>query len=250
MRDISIEVLGYKESFDDSSFLTTLNRKFVEDLYEEMEDKDVDEEVLFFVKGEVLEEGVELPDPDAKYDFMLSIDDEPVCGGLAYDLDDVNELIDDFVGIVSDIILGEYEMVDFRDSDLDDLSLEDLKELNDSLDIEYLPESEGFNLTMDEYNDLGPLSREIYDYLANDLLEEHVETYLETLEKDKKAKDNLRNKPKYKKELGIDFDTESKEENKPNKNRDRVEKLNYIVDVYNELGSLIEDYIAEENLNE
>lgn len=250
MRDISIEVLGYKESFDDSSFLTTLNRKFVEDLYEEMEDKDVDEEVLFFVKGEILEDGVELPDPDAKYDFMLSIDDEPVCGGLAYDLDDVNELIDDFVGIVSDIILGEYEMVDFRDPDLDDLSLEDLKELNDSLDIEYLPESEGFNLTMDEYNDLGPLSREIYDYLANDLLEEHVETYLETLEKDKKAKANLRNKPKYKKELGIEFDTEPKEENKPNKNRDRVEKLNYIVDVYNELGSLIEDYIAEENLNE
>lgn len=250
MRDISIEVLGYKESFDDSSFLTTLNRKFVEDLYEEMEDKDVDEEVLFFVKGEILEDGVELPDPDAKYDFMLSIDDEPVCGGLAYDLDDVNELIDDFVGIVSDIILGEYEMVDFRDPDLDDLSLEDLKELNDSLDIEYLPESEGFNLTMDEYNDLGPLSREIYDYLANDLLEEHVETYLETLEKDKKTKDNLRNKPKYKKELGIEFDTKPKEENKPNKNRDRVEKLNYIVDVYNELGSLIEDYIAEENLNE
>ena len=250
MRDISIEVLGYKESFDDSSFLTTLNRKFVEDLYEEMEDKDVDEEVLFFVKGEVLEDGVELPDPDAKYDFMLSIDDEPVCGGLAYDLDDVNELIDDFVGIVSDIILGEYEMVDFRDPDLDDLSLEDLKELNDSLDIEYLPESEGFNLTMDEYNDLGPLSREIYDYLANDLLEEHVETYLETLEKDKKAKDNLQNKPKYKRELGIEFDIEPREENKPNKNRDRVEKLNYIVDVYNELGSLIEDYIAEENLNE
>lgn len=250
MRDISIEVLGYKESFDDSSFLTTLNRKFVEDLYEEMEDKDVDEEVLFFVKGEILEDGVELPDPDAKYDFMLSIDDEPVCGGLAYDLDDVNELIDDFVGIVSDIILGEYEMVDFRDPDLDDLSLEDLKELNDSLDIEYLPESEGFNLTMDEYNDLGPLSREIYDYLANDLLEEHVETYLETLEKDKKTKDNLRNKPKYKKELGIEFDTKPREENKPNKNRDRVEKLNYIVDVYNELGSLIEDYIAEENLNE
>lgn len=248
MRDISIEVLGYKESFDDSSFLTTLNRKFVEDLYEEMEDKDVDEEVLFFVKGEILEDGVELPDPDAKYDFMLSIDDEPVCGGLAYDLDDVNELIDDFVGIVSDIILGEYEMVDFRDPDLDDLSLEDLKELNESLDIEYLPESEGFNLTMDEYNDLGPLSREIYDYLANDLLEEHVETYLETLEKDKKAKANLRNKPKYKKDLGIEF--EPKEENKPNKNRDRVEKLNYIVDVYNELGSLIEDYIAEENLNE
>lgn len=250
MRDISIEVLGYKESFDDSSFLTTLNRKFVEDLYEEMEDKDVDEEVLFFVKGEVLEDGVELPDPDAKYDFMLSIDDEPVCGGLAYDLDDVNELIDDFIGIVSDIILGEYEMVDFRDPDLDDLSLEDLKELNDSLDIEYLPESEGFNLTMDEYNDLGPLSREIYDYLANDLLEEHVETYLETLEKDNKAKDNLQNKPKYKRELGIEFDIEPREENKPNKNRDRVEKLNYIVDVYNELGSLIEDYIAEENLNE
>lgn len=250
MRDISIEVLGYKESFDDSSFLTTLNRKFVEDLYEEMEDKDVDEEVLFFVKGEVLEDGVELPDPDAKYDFMLSIDDEPVCGGLAYDLDDVNELIDDFVGIVSDIILGEYEMVDFRDPDLDDLSLEDLKELNDSLDIDYLPESEGFNLTMDEYNDLGPLSRKIYDYLANDLLEEPDDTYLETLDKDKKAKDNLQNKPKYKGELGIEFDTEPKEEHKPNKNRDRVEKLNYIVDVYNELGSLIEDYIAEENLNE
>lgn len=250
MRDISIEVLGYKESFDDSSFLPNLNRKFVEDLYEEMEDKDVDEEVLFFVKGEVLEDGVELPDPDAKYDFMLSIDDEPVCGGLAYDLDDVNELIDDFVGIVSDIILGEYEMVDFRDPDLDDLSLEDLKELNDSLDIEYLPESEGFNLTVDEYNDLGPLSRKIYDYLANDLLEESAETYLETLDKDKKAKDNLQNKPKYKKELGIEFDTKPKEENKPNKNRDRVEKLNYIVDVYNELGNLIEDYIAEENLNE
>lgn len=230
MRDISIEVLGYKESFDDSSLLTTLNRKFVEDLYEEMEDKDVDEEVLFFVKGEVLEDGVELPDPDAKYDFMLSIDDEPVCGGLAYDLDDVNELIDDFVGIVSDIILGEYEMVDFRDPDLDDLSLEDLKELNESLDIDYLPESEGFNLTMDEYNDLGPLSRKIYDYLANDLLEEPDDTYLETLEKDKKAKESL--------------------QNRPNKNRDRVEKLNYIVDVYNELGSLIEDYIAEENLNE
>ena len=250
MRDISIEVLGYKESFDDSSFLTTLNRKFVEDLYEEMEDKDVDEEVLFFVKGEVLEDGVELPDPDAKYDFMLSIDDEPVCGGLAYDLDDVNELIDDFVGIVSDIILGEYEMVDFRDPDLDDLSLEDLKELNESLDIDYLPESEGFNLTMDEYNDLGPLSRKIYDYLANDLLEEPDDTYLETLDKDKKAKDNLQNKPKYKKELGIEFDIKPKEEHKPNKNRDRVEKLNYIVDVYNELGSLIEDYIAEENLNE
>lgn len=230
MRDISIEVLGYKESFNDSSFLPNLNRKFIEDLYEEMEDKDVDEEVLFFVKGEVLEDGVELPDPDAKYDFMLSIDDEPVCGGLAYDLDDVNELIEDFVGIVSDIILGEYEMVDFRDPDLDDLSLEDLKELNDSLDIEYLPESEGFNLTTDEYNDLGPLSRKIYDYLANDLLEESADTYLETLEKDKKAKANL--------------------QNKPNKNRDRVEKLNYIVDVYNELGSLIEDYIAEENLNE
>ncbi|AXY81238.1 hypothetical protein AVP_122 [Aerococcus phage vB_AviM_AVP] len=230
MRDISIEVLGYKESFKDSSFLPKLNRKFIEELYEEMEDKDVDEEVLFFVKGEILEDGVELPDPDAKYDFMLSIDDEPVCGGLAYDLDDVNEIIDDFVGIVSDIILGEYELVDSRDHDLDDLSLEDLKELNDSLDIDYLPESEGFNLTMDEYNDLGPLSRKIYDYLANDLLEEHDDTYLETLEKDKKAKDNLRNRP--------------------NKNRDRVEKLNYIVDVYNELGSLIEDYIAEENLNE
>ena len=250
MKDINIEILGYKESFDESNFLAKINRKFIKELYEEMEDKDVDEEVLFFVKGEVLEEGVELPDPDAKYDFMLSIDDEPVCGGLAYDLDDVNEIIDDFVGIVSDIILGEYELVDSRDPDLDDLSLDDLKELNESLDIEYLPESEGFNLTMDEYNDLGPLSREIYDYLANDLLEEHVETYLETLEKDKKAKDNLRNKPKYKKELGIEFDIKPREENKPNKNRDRVEKLNYIVDVYNELGSLIEDYIAEENLNE
>lgn len=250
MRDITIEVLGYKESFKDSNLLTKINHKFTKDFYEEMEDKGVDVEVLFFVKSAILEEGVDLPDPNAKYDFMLSIDDEPVCGGLAYDLDDVNELIEDFVGIVSDIILGEYEMVDFRDPDLDDLSLEDLKELNDSLDIEYLPESEGFNLTMDEYNDLGPLSREIYDYLANDLLEEHVETYLETLEKDKKTKDNLRNKPKYKKELGIEFDTKPKEENKPNKNRDRVEKLNYIVDVYNELGNLIEDYIAEENLNE
>ena len=230
MKNISIEVLGYKESFNDSSFLINLNRKFIEDLYEEMEDKDVDEEVLFFVQGEALEDGVDLIVPGAMYDFRLSIDGEPVCGGIAYDLDDVDEVIDDFVGIVSDIILGEYEMVDFRDPDLEDLSLEDLKELNDSLDIEYLPESEGFNLTMDEYNDLGPLSREIYDYLANDLLEEHVETYLETLEKDKKAKANL--------------------QNKPNKNRDRVEKLNYIVDVYNELGSLIEDYIAEENLNE
>lgn len=250
MKDINIEILGYKESFDDSKFLAKINHKFTKDFYEEMEDKGVDVDVLFFVKSAVLEEGVDLPDPNAKYDFMLSIDDEPVCGGLAYDLDDVNELIEDFVGIVSDIILGEYEMVDFRDPDLDDLSLEDLKELNNSLDIEYLPESEGFNLTMDEYNDLGPLSREIYDYLANDLLEEHVETYLETLEKDKKTKANLRNKPKYKKELGIEFDTEPKEENKPNKNRDRVEKLNYIVDVYNELGNLIEDYIAEENLNE
>lgn len=250
MKDINIEILGYKESFDESNFLAKINRKFIKELYEEMEDKDVDEEVLFFVKSAVLEEGVDLPDPDAKYDLMLSIDDEPVCGGLAYDKEDVNELIEDFVGITSDILLGEYEMIDFRDSELDDLSLEDLKELNDSLDIEYLPESEGFNLTMDEYNDLGPLSREIYDYLANDLLEESFDTYLDTLEKDKKAKANLRNKPKYKRELGIEFDIEPREENKPNKNRDRVEKLNYIVDVYNELGSLIEDYIAEENLNE
>lgn len=250
MRDITIEVISYKERFEDKSFLTTINRKFIEELYEEMEDKDVDEEVIFFVHGEALEDGVELPDPDAMCDFMLSIDGEPVCGGLAYDLDDVNELIEDFVGITSDIILGEYEMLDSRDPDLDDLSLEGLKELNNSLDIEYLPESEGFNLTTDEYNDLGPLSRKIYDYLAKDLLEESDDTYLETLEKDKKAKANLQNKPKYKKELGIDFDIEPKEENKPNKNRDRVEKLNYIVDVYNELGSLIEDYIAEENLNE
>lgn len=249
MKDINIEVLGYKESFKDSNFLVNINRKFIEELYEEMEDKEIDEqEVLFFVKSEVLEEGVELPDPDAKYDFMLTIDDEPVCGGLAYDLEDVDELIEDFVGITSDILLGEYEMLDSRDPDLDDLSLEDLKELNDSLDIDYLPESEGFNLTMDEYNDLGPLSRKIYDYLANDLLEESADTYLETLEKDNKAKENLQNKPKYKKELGIEFEPE--QENKPNKNRDRVEKLNYIVDVYNELGSLIEDYIAEENLNE
>lgn len=249
MRDINIEILGYKESFKDSNFLVNINRKFIEELYEEMEDKEIDEqEVLFFVKSEVLEEGVELPDPDAKYDFMLTIDDEPVCGGLAYDLEDVDELIEDFVGITSDILLGEYEMLDSRDPDLDDLSLEDLKELNDSLDIDYLPESEGFNLTMDEYNDLGPLSRKIYDYLANDLLEESADTYLETLEKDNKAKENLQNKPKYKKELGIEFEPE--QENKPNKNRDRVEKLNYIVDVYNELGSLIEDYIAEENLNE
>lgn len=250
MRDINIEILGYKESFDESNFLAKINRKFIKELYEEMEDKDVDEEVLFFVKSAVLEEGVDLPDPDAKYDLMLSIDDEPVSGGLAYDQDDVNELIEDFVGITSDILLGEYEMIDFRDSELDDLSLEDLKELNETLDIEYLPESEGFNLTLEEYNGLGPLSREIYDYLANDLLEESADVYLETLEKDKKAKDNLQNKPKYKKELGIEFDIKPKEENKPNKNRDRVEKLNYIVDVYNELGSLIEDYIAEENLNE
>ena len=250
MRDINIEILGYKESFDESNFLAKINRKFIKELYEEMEDKDVDEEVLFFVKSSVLEEGVDLPDPDAKYDLMLSIDDEPVSGGLAYDKEDVNELIEDFVGITSEILLGEYEMIDFRDSELDDLSLEDLKELNESLDIEYLPESEGFNLTMDEYNDLGPLSREIYDYLANDLLEESFDTYLDTLEKDNKAKDNLQNKPKYKRELGIEFDIEPREENKPNKNRDRVEKLNYIVDVYNELGSLIEDYIAEENLNE
>lgn len=248
MKDINIEILGYKESFTDSNFLVNINRKFIEELYDEMEDKDIDEEVLFFVKSEVLEEGVELPDPDAKYDFMLTIDDEPVCGGLAYDLEDVDELIEDFVGITSDILLGEYEMLDSRDPDLDDLSLEDLKELNDSLDIDYLPESEGFNLTMDEYNDLGPLSRKIYDYLAKDLLEDSFDTYLETLEKDNKAKENLQNKPKYKKELGIEFEPE--QENKPNKNRDRVEKLNYIVDVYNELGSLIEDYIAEENLNE
>lgn len=250
MKDINIDVISYKESFDDSKFLAKINHKFTKDFYEEMEDKGVDVDVLLFVKSAVLEDGVELPDPDAKYNLMLSIDDEPVCGGLAYDLDDVNELIYDFVVIVSDIILDEYEMVDFRDPDLDDLSLEDLKELNDSLDIEYLPESEGFNLTMEEYNDLGPLSRKIYDYLAKDLLEESDDTYLETLEKDKKAKDNLQNKPKYKKELGIEFDIAPKEEHKPNKNRDRVEKLNYIVDVYNELGSLIEDYIAEENLNE
>lgn len=250
MKDINIEILGYKESFTDSNFLVNINRKFIEELYDEMEDKEIDEEVLFFVKGEVLEDGVELPDPDAKYDFMLSIDDEPVCGGLAYDQDDVDELIEDFVGVTSDILLGEYEMIDFRDTELDDLSLEELKELNESLDIEYLPESEGFNLTMDEYNDLGPLSRKIYDYLAKDLLEDSFDTYLETLEKDKKAKTNLQIKPKYKNELGIKFDTEPKEEHKPNKNLDRVEKLNYIVDVYNELGSLIEDYIAEENLNE
>ena len=250
MRDINIEILGYKESFDESNFLAKINRKFIKELYEEMEDKDVDEEVLFFVKSSVLEEGVDLPDPDAKYDLMLSIDDEPVSGGLAYDKEDVNELIEDFVGITSEILLGEYEMIDFRDSELDDLSLEDLKELNESLDIEYLPESEGFNLTVEEYNGLGPLSREIYDYLANDLLEESFDTYLDTLEKDNKAKDNLQNKPKYKRELGIEFDIEPREESKPNKNRDRVEKLNYIVDVYNELGSLIEDYIAEENLNE
>ena len=145
MKDINIEILGYKESFDESNFLAKINRKFIKELYEEMEDKDVDEEVLFFVKSAVLEEGVDLPDPDAKYDLMLSIDDEPVCGGLAYDKEDVNELIEDFVGITSDILLGEYEMIDFRDSELDDLSLEDLKELNESLDIEYLPESEGFN---------------------------------------------------------------------------------------------------------
>lgn len=250
MRDITITVLGYKERFEDKGFLTTLNRKFIEELYEEMEDKDVDEEVLFFVQGEALEDGVDLIVPDAMCDIRLAIDGEPVCGGLAYNLDDVNEIIDYFVEVTSDILLEEYEMVDFRDPDLDDLSLEDLKELNETLDIEYLPESEGFNLTLEEYNGLGPLSREIYDYLANDLLEESADVYLETLEKDKKAKDNLQNKPKYKKELGIEFDIEPKEENKPNNNRERVEKLNYIVDVYNELGSLIEDYIAEENLNE
>lgn len=248
MRDIIIEVISYTDRFADKSFLTKINRKFIEELYEEMEDKDVDEEVLFFVKGEVLKDGEDLPNLDAICDIRLAIDGEPVWGGLAYNLEEVNEIIDDFVGITSDIILGEYEMLDSRDPDLDDLSLEDLKELNDSLDIDYLPESEGFNLTMDEYNDLGPLSRKIYDYLANDLLEEHADTYLETLEKDNKAKANLQNKPKYKKELGIEFEPE--QENKPNKNRDRVEKLNYIVDVYNELGSLIEDYIAEENLNE
>ena len=250
MKDINIEVLGHKESFRELGFLTAINHKFVEGLYEEMEDKEVDEEILFSIHSEVLKDDVDLPDPDAKYDFMLSIDGEPVSGGLAYDKDDVNELIEDFVGITSDILLGEYEMIDFRDSDLDDLSLEELKELNESLDIEYLPESEGFNLTLEEYSDLGPLSRKIYDYLAKDLLEESFDTYLETLDKDNKAKANLRNKPKYEKELGIEFDIEPKEENKPNKNRDRVEKLNYIVDVYNELGSLIEDYIAEENLNE
>lgn len=250
MRDITITVLGYKERFEDKSFLTTINRKFIEELYEEMEDKDVDEEVLFFVQGEALGDGVDLIVPDAMCDIRLAIDGEPVYGGLAYDLDDVNELIEDFVGVTSDIILGEYEMIDFRDPELDDLSLEDLKELNESLDIDYLPESEGFNLTMDEYNDLGPLSRKIYDYLANDLLEESFDTYLDTLEKDNKIKTNLQNKPRYKKKLGIEFDIEPKEEHKPNKNRDRVEKLNYIVDVYNELGSLIEDYIAEENLDE
>lgn len=226
MKDITIEVIGYKESFTNSNLLKNINSKFIEDLYEEMEDKDTDEEVFFFVESEVLEEGVDLPDPDAKYYFMLSIDDETVCGGLAYDQDDVDELIEDFVGATSDILLGEYEMIDSRDNRLDDLSLEELKELNDSLGIGYPPESEGFNLTSEEYNNLGPLSRKIYDYLAEDLLRESDDTYLET------------------------FDTEHKKEHKSKKNQDRVEKLNYIVDVYNELGSLIEDYIAEENLNE
>ena len=226
MEDITIEILGYKGSFSDSGLIKNINSKFTEDLYEEMEDKDIDEEVFFFVKSSALEEGVDLPDPDAEYYLMLSIDDETVYGGLAYDQDDVDELIEDFVGLTSDILLGEYEMLDSRDNRLDDLSLEELKELNDSLGIGYPPESEGFNLTSEEYNNLGPLSRKIYDYLAEDLLEESDDTYLET------------------------FDTEPKEEQKPNKNQDRVEKLNYIVDVYNELGSLIEDYIAEENLNE
>ena len=226
MKDITIEVIGYKESFTNSNLLKNINSKFIEDLYEEMEDKDTDEEVFFFVESEVLEEGVDLPDPDAKYYFMLSIDDETVCGGLAYDQDDVDELIEDFVGATSDILLGEYEMIDSRDNRLDDLSLEELKELNDSLGIGYPPESEGFNLTSEEYNNLGPLSRKIYDYLAEDLLRESDDTYLET------------------------FDTEHKKEHKSKKNQDRVEKLNSIVDVYNELGSLIEDYIAEENLNE
>ena len=226
MEDITIKVIGYKESFKDSGFIKNINNKFTEDLYEEMEDKDIDEEVLFFVVSSVLEEGVDLPDPDAKYYLMLSIDDQTVCGGLVYDQDDVDELIEEFVGATSDILLGEYEMLDFRNNKLDDLSLEELKELNDSLGIGYPPESEGFNLTSEEYNNLGPLSRRIYDYLAEDLLGESDDTYSET------------------------FDTEPKEEHKPNKNQDRVEKLNYIVDVYNELGSLIEDYIAEENLDE
>ena len=226
MEDITIKVIGYKESFKDSGFIKNINNKFIEDLYEEMEDKGIDEEVLFFVESSVLEEGVDLPDPDAKYYFMLSIDDQTVCGGLAYNQDDVDELIEEFVGATSDILLGEYEMLDFRDNRLDDLSLEELKELNDSLGIGYPPESEEFNLTSEEYNNLGPLSRRIYDYLAEDLLNESDDTYLET------------------------FDTEPKEEHKPKKNQDRVEKLNYIVDVYNELGSLIEDYIAEENLDE
>lgn len=226
MEDITIKVIGYKESLSDSGLIKNINSKFIEDLYEEMEDKDIDEEVFFFVESEVLEEEVDLPDPDAKYYLMLSIDDETVYGGLAYDQDDVDELIEDFVGATSDILLGEYEMLDFRNNKLDDLSLEELKELNDSLGIGYPPESEGFNLTSEEYNNLGPLSRRIYDYLAEDLLGESDDTYLET------------------------FDNEPKEEQKPNKNQDRVEKLNYIVDVYNELGSLIEDYIAEENLDE
>ena len=226
MEDITIEILGYKESFSDSGLIKNINSKFIEGLYEEMEDKDIDEDVFFFVESEALEEGVDLPDPDAEYYLMLSIDDETVCGGLAYDQDDVDELIEDFVGATSDILLGEYEMIDSRNNKLDDLSLEELKELNDSLGIGYPPESEGFNLTSEEYNNLGPLSRKIYDYLAEDLLEESDDTYLET------------------------FDTEPKEEPKSKKNQDRVEKLNYIVDVYNELGSLIEDYIAEENLDE
>lgn len=236
MEDITIKVIGYKESFTDSGLIKNINSKFIEDLYEEMEDKDIDEEVFFFVKSEALEEGVDLPDPDAKYYLMLSIDDETVCGGLAYDQDDVDELIEDFVGATSDILLGEYEMLDFRNNKLDDLSLEELKELNDSLGIGYPHESEGFNLTSEEYNNLGPLSRKIYDYLAEDLLEESDDSYLEPLNKANKAKGSRQN--------------EHKEEPKANKNQDRVEKLNYIVDVYNELGSLIEDYIAEENLDE
>ena len=240
MEDITIKVIGYKESFKDSGFIKNINNKFIEDLYEEMEDKEIDEEVLFFVESEILEEGVDLPDPDAKYYFMLSIDDETVCGGLAYNQDDVDELIEDFVGATSDILLGEYEMIDSRNNKSDALSLEELKELNDSLGIEYPPVSEWLNLTSEEYNNLGPLSREIYDYLTEDLLEESDDTY----------KDSPQNKPKRKKDLDIEFYTEPKEEYKPNKNQDRVEKLNYIVDVYNELGSLIEDYIAEENLDE
>ena len=132
MEDITIEVFGYKESFKDSGFIKNINSKFIEDLYDEMEDKEIDEEVFFFVKSEVLEEGVDLLDPEAKYALMLYIDDETVHGGLAYDEDDVDELIEDFVETTSGILLGEYEMLDFRNNKLDDLSLEELKELNDS----------------------------------------------------------------------------------------------------------------------